>query len=454
MWFDDLNKKIKEGEDNNHSSHTDTAWNDMEHLLDKHLPREKKRRRFIFFLLPLLLGAGIATFYFLSKPAKPVPITTTNRELPTARTSQTEVPREDSKTARPALPVTGVAGEEKTTDVISEKKEPGTEQRVPGIAQQGIQKQVINKKDQPESAGTYNDPTQAPIQTTSAKNRQTVPTPNTPADGSDASDKKPAREAEPAKLPVAIIDIDVAKDETTTAVNDADSVVKTTDDTTQQPAPKDSAVTGTQKEPAVQKSKSSFGNKFSISLSMGPDISAVGIDKPGRVQFQYGIGVAYALTSNLAIRTGFYAGDKKYDADSADYHMPYPIHKLEKVEADCYVFEIPLSLVYHFRPEKKQSWFVSGGVSSYIMKRETYGYYYKNSWGQSQYYDRTYKNENTHLFSVIGLSGGYQHRLSDKLSLQAEPYLRIPVEGIGVGKVKLNNTGVLFTINYKPFSKK
>jgi len=32
--------------------------------------------------------------------------------------------------------------------------------------------------------------------------------------------------------------------------------------------------------------------------------------------------------------------------------------------------------------------------------------------------------------------------------------VKIPVTGIGVGKVKLNSTGVLFTVGFKPFLKK
>jgi len=55
---------------------------------------------------------------------------------------------------------------------------------------------------------------------------------------------------------------------------------------------------------------------------------------------------------------------------------------------------------------------------------------------------------------VINLSGGYQYHFSDRLSLMAEPYVRIPVSGIGSGKVKLNSGGVLFSLGFKPFLKK
>jgi len=202
-----------------------------------------------------------------------------------------------------------------------------------------------------------------------------------------------------------------------------------------------------------EKRKIPADSKFSLNLSLGPDISSVGIDKAGKLNIQYGIGVSYALSKRFRIRTGFFAGDKNYTADSADYHSPYTIANLQKIEADCFVYEIPLTLVYNFPATKKHNWFISGGLSSYLMKKESYEYYYKNSWGQPQYYSHTYKNENSHLFSVINLSGGHQYHFSDRFSIMTEPYVKIPASGIGVGKVKLNSAGILFTIGFKPFAK-
>ena len=66
----------------------------------------------------------------------------------------------------------------------------------------------------------------------------------------------------------------------------------------------------------------------------------------------------------------------------------------------------------------------------------------------------SYKNENSHIFSVINLSGGYQYHFSDRFSLMAEPYVKIPLSGVGQGKVNLNSGGILFTAGFKPFLKK
>jgi len=38
--------------------------------------------------------------------------------------------------------------------------------------------------------------------------------------------------------------------------------------------------------------------------------------------------------------------------------------------------------------------------------------------------------------------------------MSAEPYVKLPIGGVGEGKVMLNSTGVLFTAAWKPFGKK
>ena len=87
------------------------------------------------------------------------------------------------------------------------------------------------------------------------------------------------------------------------------------------------------------------------------------------------------------------------------------------------------------------------------MKKEKYDYLYNSPAGQTYNYVKTINNENKHYFSVITLSAGYQYNFNNRLSLIAEPYLKLPLSGIGAGKIKLNSTGLLFTGIIKPFRK-
>ena len=86
------------------------------------------------------------------------------------------------------------------------------------------------------------------------------------------------------------------------------------------------------------------------------------------------------------------------------------------------------------------------------MKKETYQYFYKyNPAGPTVNRSYTIKNQNNHPFSIMTLSAGYQRSLTKHISFIAEPYFKVPLTGVGAGKVKLNSTGVSFTIAVSPF---
>lgn len=443
MWSEEINKKIQDAENSNQQpAYNDKAWDNMELLLDKHLPLKKKRRRFIFWLLPLLL-TGTAIFFIIQRKGtkdisisdqKNVPVQSSSSrddqslsspdKAPVNRTDKTISSQSQSSQKDPVkLTAEDHASETKLQKHKtpqynynnSKKLNPDQRQQEYAWTQPGLRKKVVQKTGNPGNNNIVS--TQPGLLAISAQNSNTVDDNSiapvsvdslTPQKGIVKDDKKQE---------------DIAQPETT----------KT--------------------EIKKEKGKASAASKFSLNLSFGPDISGVGIDNPGRLEMLYGIGASYAISKRFTIRTGFFAGSKKYTADSADYHLHYSITNLQKVDADCYVYEIPLTLAYNFPATKKHNWFISGGVSSYLMKKETYEYYYKNSWGQPQSYSRTYKNESSHLFSVINFSGGYQYHFTNRFSVIAEPYIKIPANGIGVGKVKLNSAGVLFTIGFKPFVK-
>ena len=221
-------------------------------------------------------------------------------------------------------------------------------------------------------------------------------------------------------------------------------------------------VTETEKEkttPAIKKSKkisSGFANNFGVSILAGPDISGVHANKIGRLTAIFGAGLNYSVSKNFSIRSGFYISKKIYSVDGNDYDLQggnTGYASLQNVEANCTVYEIPLKIDYSFKKLKNHNWFVSTGLSSYLMKKENYDYYYKTPAGQLYNKDYTINNKNKHFFSVLSLSAGYQYYLNNQFSIAAEPYINLPLKGVGEGKVKLNSGGILMTLKMKPFLK-
>ena len=444
MWSDEIHKKIEEAEGSNTPAYNDKAWDNMELLLDKHLPQNKKRRRFILFLLPLALAGGTIFFILQQKRTKDISIADQKNIPVQSSSSADKLPGNTANTSTPSKKTS--ASPVKTTTENSLPETATTSVSLPDQQQNSYKNKIKTgsiKEDDKQFQSPLRRKTGKPVKQTEKNNDQ-----NNFASENTNIPKVPASAESPTPTNTTITGGTVNPVLNDSLKNSKNAIA---DDKKQ----KDSTATETtQTEVKKKKSKTSASSKLSLNLSFGPDVSSVGIDNPGKVEMQYGLGVGYALSRRLTVRTGFFAGNKIYTADSGDYKTPYTIHKLQKVEANCLVYEIPLTLAYNFPTVKKHNWFISGGFSSYLMKKETYEYHYENSWGQSQYYKRTYKNENKHFFSVINFSGGYQYHFTDRLSFMAEPYIKIPTSGVGVGKVKLNSAGVLFTIGFKPFMKK
>lgn len=467
MWSDELDKKIQDAARADEPALNEQAWDKMELLLDKHLPQEKKRRRFIFWiLLPLLTAIPVYMLIQHSPGEKAISSASEQKNTPASGTINTP-PGTESKAGKSAAdynsePVnTGLgAGNENKTAL----SQPANDNSVSGkmktdktISSSFSQNEdiAITKGRKTKStitiplASQQNKSTEAKASNTSGKKKtenvskkQNIDNPITSKD--NFSDNNAITKSNEPNIATS------SKQDQNTTKEELKADSKEEKEKTDQPETK--PVVAQKKKPAGNP-----GSKFSLQFSFGPDVSSVDGGNPGQVTMQYGLGAAYAITKRLSVRSGFFVGRKKYDADSSDYHPDGNFwnyyRNMEKIEANCLVYEIPVTLVYNFPSGKKHSWFVSSGLSSYLMKKETYEYYYKNSAGQPQYRSRTTQNENSHLFSILDISGGYQYNLNNKLSLMAEPYTKIPLSGIGFGKVKLNSAGILFTVNYKPFLK-
>jgi len=443
MWSDELDNKMKKATESYHPAYDEKAWDKMELLLDKHLPKEKKRRRFILLLLPLLLvGTGI--FFVIQKQRNGLSeqkniLKPESLNKPTEQGTGGAAPSVATGSKSAVIPQQpGIIIP--VTERTAEKKRPAEINAQTQIIS-GDENSVTIRKIKPNvsTEQLFNRRTFSEVK---EKNRSIKG-----QEGNVAVQQPSVYNTTVAATDKDSVNISITQPSTDTSSSLA-TIVNAIEEKKQPGASENKEVKA---EAKTQKQKGSAGSKLSLNLSAGPDISSVGIDNPGKWNVQYGIGISYAVSKRLSIRTGFFAGRKKYSADSTEYYASYYPPKLERIDANCLVYEIPVNLVYNFPAAKKHNWFMAGGLSSYLMKRETYDYFYKNTWGQPQYYSRTYNNENSHLFSVINISGGYRYHFTDRLSLMAEPYVRIPVNGIGSGKVKLNSGGVLFSVGFKPF---
>ncbi len=169
----------------------------------------------------------------------------------------------------------------------------------------------------------------------------------------------------------------------------------------------------------------------------------------------YGLGIGYRFNKRLSVQTGFYFGNKMYFAGANDYKLKPGsyVAKLIGAEAECYIYDIPVTLRYDVLHKERYNLYFTTGISSIILKSETYDMHFFNSSGMYHRMTYTYKHH-VGYFSILNLSLGYEHQLSKALSVQAEPYLKLPLSGLGEGSVKLYSAGLQVSVKYNLLKKK
>ncbi|HET6723495.1 MAG TPA: hypothetical protein VFH07_12135 [Chitinophagaceae bacterium] len=448
MQSENFDKKIKDSLSQPPPGNENPAWDKMEELLDKHMPVEKKdKRRFVFILFLFLLTGGGAFLIWQN-----------NNE------DKNNISAIESQNKKSEEPGTVVPSNENANNNTAGNEKEITPQKTPGnITDQTNSKE---RKTLPTTSSTnpFSNPEPTPTNVSATKIPRDKKNYNTIAENNDPTEKI-STTAEKNTKPVATEDVvktepsSVSKEKTEQIKDESQKpVIEKTSE--QKPETTASQPIATEKSNAQkQKNKKSPLNNLFFTASAGPDFSAVGFDNAGKVQMAYGAGLGYKISDKFSIRTGFYAARKVYSADPDDYDPPYNVSQyypnLKNIDANCKVYEIPVTVDFTISKNTKQSWFVSTGLSSLIMKEETYDFYFKPNYSPNYIvYSKTITNENKHYFSVLNLSGGYTRNLNRNISLQAEPYLKIALDGVGLGNINLNSGGILFSAIIKPFASK
>jgi hypothetical protein len=198
--------------------------------------------------------------------------------------------------------------------------------------------------------------------------------------------------------------------------------------------------------------------KWSVRLGVSPDLSVVRMSdmmhamRPGP---SASLLVERSINDQWTLQTGIIRSLKNYSAPFSAYHPDKHLYQTTlpvSVNGKCTVFEVPLNVRFDFAHRQKARWFIGAGVSSYKMQKESYIYNYdtyvhnaSKGWGGSTGW---------YLLSHANASVGYERRLSSRLSLVAEPSMRIPLRGVGFGKVNLFTGGVWFSLRYTPVFRK
>lgn len=178
----------------------------------------------------------------------------------------------------------------------------------------------------------------------------------------------------------------------------------------------------------------------------GLDITEVKFNEVKKLGYSAALIVGYRINNHWSIESGlmwdnknYYSPGKYFDRSRTDIPTASYIHYLNGA---CRMYEVPLNIKYDFNSKKLSGFYISAGLSSYFMKKENYEYHATSGSGNYYVGKRAYKNSTNNLFSVANISGGYQFIFKNNNSLRIEPYFKVPLKGLGIGKLPFSSTGI------------
>jgi len=196
-----------------------------------------------------------------------------------------------------------------------------------------------------------------------------------------------------------------------------------------------------------------FRKGLSARVMAGPDLSFISKSEMMKnPSLLLSIMLEYRFSKRLSLQAGVAKSSKLYNATGNQYVWPEAwvsqTARPTEIGANCKVLDIPLNLRYDISQRPKSRWFVASGISSYVMLNEKYDYIYP-----PHTYNIKWKawegSTGNYFFGVMNLSMGFERQIGRNLSIQAEPYFKLPLAQVGLGKIKLNTSGIFISARYR-----
>lgn len=465
----DLDQASKAAADN-YEAPSNPSWEGMQSRLDKELPvKKEKRRRWLFFLI---LFAGIATsgamiWYSMRSNNNITPQTIASNQQSAANDANQSLAQKSS------APFT-LAKENKPASInkpdvqsgdVTDKSRKNTSEILKNNIEQSLSNNnpiAISENNQQINQPTNKpDSKEKPYVSIVIKQKKALKNNSNPGTikarinnnnvsklpGSDKTGNTPDNDIATTNTEVIIAEKQQPADSFVSTIN---PVSKSNPQQTLQTS------TDTLKNKTtapVKKNKTTSRHAFSIALVAGTDISTIKFKYGNKPGIHGGIIAGYHFNNIWSVHTGAIYTQNNYKLTGSDYHPPKHYWtqyvKLETVEGYCRMWEIPVQLRYAFDQTGNNRWFVSGGMSSYLMKKQKYNYNYKTNAGVSNSRIWQTDSSSNYLFSILDLSAGWEKPIGKRLNLQVAPYAKIPLKGVGFGNIRLSSFGINFSIQIK-----
>jgi len=186
---------------------------------------------------------------------------------------------------------------------------------------------------------------------------------------------------------------------------------------------------------------SAYKPQFAITVLGSSDMNGLNSFSQSKVGTNVGVLLSAGILKRLTISTGAIYSSKPYITNADNYHGGYIFPNTPTtISADCRMIDVPLNLDYSLYNKHHNKFSVGTGISSYLMFHEAYNYtygYYGS--GPSTY---NVPNPGKYYLTILNLQATYQRQINSKLGLDVQPYMKLPLSGVGLYNSKLQSTGV------------
>lgn len=409
-------------------------WDTMQQLLDQEMPQKRKRRPVVFwffiFLMAGLLITG-ASRYFSRKES-----------IDAVHTIQTVDPPVNKKVAPFKSKQNNL-----NTNILTIKKgniKSNKESTIRSIVPPQINAATSNiNKTTPNINKTSGqiDKTPIPAPTTSAKDLQVFVT--------ETNSKDSLKKLEQTqKEAIDSVRQEKIEEKNDSAISKTEMLNFVSKDTSIE---KDSPIIKISDKNSEKKP-----SKWEWNLTIAPDFLLANTQPLYQPGFTIGVGVNYILTPKWRIRSGLLYNYTTVNASGDGYlykpspNLPsYTSLELRNVKGNLHVFEVPLSVRYTARPNKKWSFISSVGLSSlfFIKQQYTYDLLLNGStpllWNSA---NDTDDDGESHILNNLTIGTGLSVKTKRNLVLEIEPTFKLPLEELGEGHNKLGTIALYFNL--------
>lgn len=193
-------------------------------------------------------------------------------------------------------------------------------------------------------------------------------------------------------------------------------------------------------------------SRWSFVVAAAPDFSSLTLDKFRNAGSIFGLVAHYQVFRRWSIATGIMYSSKNYVGTGRDYRPPQGYWRAEtngviplEITGACKVLENPVLVQYRLVNVGKNRLTITAGMSSYYLLSESYSFQFSapnpgatEVWNSPQ--------TSLYWFGITNVSLAYERVINARISVGIEPYLKIPVTGMGWSS--FYSTGTYLSLRY------